>query len=212
MQAIKNVWNDKTDPSLSVRSDWPRLVGSILSFGLLAPALIKYREEKVSTPWCSHLSSSCRIHNLFPSERQESKTGRKASLMQKKPLKLRFFWFRLKPNGINYSDPYPLEHPNRCNLPLPVNQYIHRMVNFHRAPRIKYFYRCVRTSRNECGTSLIGNPLTHFSSSTAFFSYSSRTYSYSSLPYHRMQYPRLIGQRSWCTLLSQACWSRNFSL
>ena len=47
VQAIKNVWNDKTDPSRSegFRSLWT--VIAFFSLGLLAPALVTYREEVV---------------------------------------------------------------------------------------------------------------------------------------------------------------------
>ncbi|CAF4870469.1 unnamed protein product [Rotaria sp. Silwood1] len=48
----------------------------------------------------------------------------------------------LQSYGINYSDPYPIEYPRYTKI-LPINQYMHRVKNFHQALRMKYLYHCI---------------------------------------------------------------------
>ncbi|UJR22717.1 hypothetical protein I4U23_025751 [Adineta vaga] len=48
----------------------------------------------------------------------------------------------LQPYGLNYSDPYPLEHPRYCKIP-GVNIYLHNVKNFYQSLRIKFCCHCV---------------------------------------------------------------------
>ncbi|CAF0834212.1 unnamed protein product [Adineta ricciae] len=48
----------------------------------------------------------------------------------------------LQPYGINYPDPYPLEHPRYCKIP-PVNTYLHNVKNFYQSLRVKYCCHCL---------------------------------------------------------------------
>ncbi|CAF0878333.1 unnamed protein product [Adineta steineri] len=48
----------------------------------------------------------------------------------------------LQPYGIHYSDPYPIAFPRYTKI-LPINNYLHRIKNFHQALRMKYCYHCL---------------------------------------------------------------------
>ncbi|CAF1116563.1 unnamed protein product, partial [Adineta steineri] len=48
----------------------------------------------------------------------------------------------LQPYGIHYSDPYPIAFPRYIKY-LPINNYMHRIKNFHQALRMKYCYHCL---------------------------------------------------------------------
>jgi len=51
--------------------------------------------------------------------------------------------FSFQPYGINYADLYALAQPRITKFRL-VNDYFHRLKNFHQAPRMKFLYHCVR--------------------------------------------------------------------
>ena len=121
---------------------------------------------------------------------------------------LRFVYFSLKSCGINYSDPFPLEYPKYINSYPVINQYLHRLRNFHSAPSMKYLYRFVSVSAIQRRILFIRHLLTHFSCSTFSFSYSSPTYSCSSSKSHQVKYHRLTGLRSWQSFSSPAWWSK----
>ncbi|CAF1184605.1 unnamed protein product [Adineta steineri] len=48
----------------------------------------------------------------------------------------------LQAYGIDYSDPYPIAFP-RYTKYLPINDYMHRIKNFHQALLMKYCYHCL---------------------------------------------------------------------
>ena len=125
---------------------------------------------------------------------------------------LTFFCFSLKSCGINYLDPYPIEYPNYCSAPPVVNQYLHRFVNFHRAPRMKYLYRCVRALTITRDIFCTDNVHIHFSSSIFSFCYFSPTYCSSSFTYQQIEFHPLIGLRYSPLLSYHAWWLRKYNM
>ena len=77
--------------------------------------------------------------------------------MPKVMLMLRSFLISLKSCGINYSDPYPLEYPHYFDTQPLISRYLHRLINFHDAPSMKYLYRCVRLLTIRWSVSSIGD-------------------------------------------------------
>lgn len=140
---MNNIWYDKLHPNQMRKRDKLGIFLGFITFGIVAPVTVSFRENEqvvFNITNVSYLIEFCQFFLGNNWWKSETKVCRWRNIV------CMSLCFSLRSCGINYCDPFALEYPRISRSNLGINQFFHRLKNFHQSLLMKFCYHFVCVS------------------------------------------------------------------